>query len=263
MTVTTAPPRLPGAGRLLAAQIGYQARLRAGGRAVTIGIGLPVILLIASHGNNGRTGAAGFAGWAAFGLTLTAWNTYGVRLVAARESGVLKRWRATPLPRWCYFLGRIAATVVVAVIAGAVTVVAGLVLYHPHLTTAGALAALVALVFGAFAWAAAATAVTALIPTLEAAAPTFLLIYFPIILVSGIFGSISEPHWLATIASYLPAQPLTQALAAALGHTPGHALLPARDLIVLAAWTVAGLAVAGVTFRWEPHRPSPRTGRRR
>jgi hypothetical protein len=52
-------------------------------------------------------------------------------------------------------------------------------------------------VFGAFAAAAAATAVTALIPTVEAAAPTFLLIYFPVILVSGIFGSISEPHWLS------------------------------------------------------------------
>lgn len=60
-----------------------------------------------------------------------------------------------------------------------------------------ALGALVAFVFGAFAWAAAATAVTALIPTVEAAAPTFLLIYFPVILVSGIFGSISEPHWLS------------------------------------------------------------------
>ena len=184
-TPGAAAPRLPGAGRLLTAQIGYQARLLASGRAVTIGIGLPVILLIASHGSNGRTGAAGFAGWAVFGLTLTAWNTYGVRLVAAREAGVLKRWRATPLPRSCYFLGRIAATVVVAVVAGAVTVVAGILLYHPHLSAGDALAAVVALVFGAFAWAAAATAVTAVIPTVEAAAPTFLLIYFPIILVSG------------------------------------------------------------------------------
>src|ERR1700722_4460671 len=207
-TPGAAAPRLPGAGRLLTAQIGYQARLLASGRAVTIGIGLPVILLIASHGNNGRTGAASFAGWAGFGLPLTAWNTYG------HSRGV-------------------------------------------------APAAVVALVFGAFAWAATATAVTAVIPTVEAAAPTFLLIYFPIILASGIFGSISEPHWLATIATYLPAEPLTHAVAAALGPTAGHALLPARDLIVLAAWTVAGLAVAGVTFRWEPHRPSPRTGRRR
>ena len=151
-----------------------------------------------------------------------------------------------------------------AVVAGAATVAAGILLYHtaPD-ASSDALAALVAFVLGAFAWAATATAVTAVIPTVEAAAPTFMLTYFPVIIVSGIFGSISEPHWLSTIATYLPAQPLVHAVAAALGHTAGHALLPARDLIVLAAWAVAGLAVAVVTFRWEPHRPSPRTGRRR
>ena len=254
----TLTPPMPSPGRLLAAQISYQARLLASGRAITIGIGLPVILLIASHGTHTRTSAGNAAGYAAFGLTLTAWNTYGVRLVAAREAGVLKRWRATPLPRWCYFVARIAATVVVAVVAGTVTVAAGVLLFHTPLTTDGALAALVAFVLGAFAWAAIATAVTAVIPTLEAAAPTFLLIYFPIIIVSGIFGSISEPHWLSTLASYFPAEPLIHAIATALGHTAGHPLLPARDLIVLAVWIVAGLATAVATFRWEPHRPAQR-----
>src|ERR1700729_3966238 len=196
-TPGAATPRLPSAGRLLTAQIGYQARLLASGRAVTIGIGLPVILLLASHGSNGRTGAAGFAGWACFGLTLTAWNTYGVRLVAAREAGVLKRWRATPLPRWSYFLGRIVATVVVAVAAGAATVAA----YGPPLTVRGALGALVAFVLGGFAWAATATALTAVIPTVEAAAPTLMLTYFPVVIVSGALGSISEPQWLSTLVT--------------------------------------------------------------
>lgn len=254
------PARMPGAGRLLAAQISYQARLLASGRAITIGVGLPVILLIASHGvsrgHHSNTSAADIAGYAAFGLTLTAWNTYGVRLVAAREAGVLKRWRATPLPHWCYFLGRILATVVVAVLAGAATVAAGVLLYGTHLTGSGALGALVAFILGALAWAATATALTALIPTVEAASPTLMLTYFPVIIISGIFGVIREPHWLSAIASYLPAQPLVQAVGSALGHTAGHPLLPARDLVVLAAWAVAGLAVALATFRWEPHRPT-------
>ena len=250
--------RMPGGGRLLATQISYQARLLASGRAITIGVGLPVILLFASHGTHRQAGAAGIAGYAVFGLTLTAWNTYGVRLVAAREAGVLKRWRATPLPRWCYFLGRIVATVVVAVAAGAATVAAGVLLYGTHLTVSGALGALVAFVLGGFAWAATATALTAVIPTVEAAAPTLMLTYFPVIIISGIFGAISEPHWLATIASYLPAQPLVGAVASSLQHTAGHPLFPARDLVVLAVWAVAGLAAAIATFRWEPHRPAPR-----
>jgi ABC-2 type transport system permease protein len=251
-------PRMPSVGRLLVAQIGYQARLLASGRAVIIGVGLPVILLIASHGNHTHTSAADIAGYAAFGLTLTAWNTYGVRLVAAREAGILKRWRATPLPRSCYFLGRIIATVVVAVVAGAATVAAAVLLYGTHLTVSAALGALAAFVLGAFAWAAAATALSAVIPTVETAAPTFMLTYFPVIIISGIFGAISEPHWLSTLARYLPAQPLVQAVGSALGHTSGHPLLPVRDLVVLAAWAAVGLAVAVATFQWEPHRPSQR-----
>jgi ABC-2 type transport system permease protein len=253
---------MPSVGRLLAAQVSYQARLLASGRAITIGVGLPVILLISSHGDHTRTSAADIAGYATFGLTLTAWNTYGVRLVAAREAGVLKRWRATPLPHWCYFLGRILATVVVAGLAGAATVAAAVLLYHTHLTMSGALVAVLSFILGALAWAATATATTAVIPTVEAAAPTMLLTYFPVIIISGSLGAMSEPHWLSTVASYLPAQPLVHALATSLGHTAGHALLAVRDFVVLAVWAIAGLAVAVATFRWEPHRPTqPRPAR--
>jgi ABC-2 type transport system permease protein len=258
MTDTALRLPMPNIGRMLATQIAYQARLLASGRAITIGIGLPVLLLIASHASTAATTDTDVAGYATFGLTLTAWNTYGVRLVAARESGVLKRWRATPLPRWCYFLGRILATVVVAVVAGAATVAAGVLLFHTRVTISGALGAIVVFALGAFAWAATATALTAVIPTIEAAAPTCMLTYFPIIIISGIFGALSEPHWLATIATYLPAQPLIHALATTLGHTAGGPWLPARDLIVLGAWAIAGLAIAIATFQWEPHRPTQR-----
>lgn len=249
---------MPGAGRLLAAQVRYHARLLASGRTVTIGIGFPIILLIASHQSGTQTTGADVAQYAVFGLTQTAWNTYGVRLVAARESGILKRWRATPLPRWCYFLGRILATVVVAAVTGAVTVAAGVILYGTHLTVGGASCALGAFVLGGLAWAAAATSMTTVISTVDAAAPTFLVIYFPVIVVSGLLGVISQPHWLTSVAGYLPAQPLAHAAGTALDHTAGQPWLPARDLIVLTAWAVAGIALAIVTFRWEPHQPAHR-----
>jgi ABC-2 type transport system permease protein len=259
----TAMRRLPSVATLLLAQIRYQAKLLAGGRAVVIGVGLPVILLIASSTRQAHPSAADIAGYACFGLTLTAWNTYGVRLVAAREAGVLKRWRATPLPRWCYFLGRIAACVIVAALAGAATVLAAMLLYHTHLSPSAWLGALAAFVLGGAAWAAAATALSAAIPTTEAAAPTLMLIYFPAIIISGVLGSISEPRWLHTLASYLPAQPLIGAVTSALSHPPGTPLLPVRDIAVLAVWAAAGLATAVAVFRWEPHRPAHRRPPRR
>lgn len=251
--------RLPGVVPLLLVQIRYQAQsLLANGRAVVIGVGLPVILLIASSHGHGRIPASAVAGRAVFGLTLTAWNTHGIRLVAAREAGILKRWRATPLPRSCYFSARIVATTVVAVLAGVVTVLVGVLLYHTHLTASGALGILIVFVLAAAAWAAAATALTAAVSTVEAASPVFILIYFPVIIISGALGTISEPRWLHTLARYLPAQPSIQGATSALRHGPGAPLVSAHDVIVLGAWVVVGLAVALATFRWEPHRPTTR-----
>lgn len=252
---STATLKLPAPGLLLLAQIRYQARLLLGnGRTVTTCMGLPILMLIAGT-SHGHVSASNVAGRAAFGLTLAAWNVHGIRLVTAREAGILKRWWASPLPRWCYFTGRILATVAVGVLAGAVTVAVAVCLYHTHLTAEAALGVLVAFVLGAAAWAAAATAATSLIPTVDAAAPIFILIYFPVIIVSGVLGSISEPQWLSTLATYLPAKPLAEAATSALHHANGAPLLPGHDLLTLAIWAAAGLAAAIVTFRWEPHRP--------
>ena len=250
--------RLPGIGGLLLAQIRYQARLLAGGRTLVIGVGLPVILLIASTNGHARATASSVAGRAVFGLTLTAWNTYGIRLVVAREAGVLKRWRATPLPRWAYFVGRIVATVVVSMLAGAATVLVAVVLYNTHLSVASALAVLLVFVLGAAAWAACATAVASVIPTVEAASPIMILIYFPVVIISGVIGSMSQPQWLSTLASYLPAEPLVHGVTTALRHTAGTPLLSIHDLVVLAVWTLVGLLIAVAVFRWEPHHPTQR-----
>jgi ABC-2 type transport system permease protein len=253
-------PRLPNVGLLLIGQIRYQlSLLLATPNALFIGIGLPVLLLILFHPQRGSFPAASVAGVAIFGLTVTAWNTHGIRLIQAREAGVLKRWRATPLPRWCYFLGRIVTTALFSTAAGAVTIAVGVLFYHAHVTAAAAGAMLVAMILGALAWAAAATAMTGLIPTAESANPIFMLIYFPVVFISGALGAISVlPHWLTTLASCLPAQPMVGALTNSLRHTAGAPFLPGRDVAVLVAWAVAGIVAAVVLFRWEPHRPAVR-----
>jgi ABC-2 type transport system permease protein len=255
---------LPSSAALLVVQVGYQIRLLLfNGRAVAVGIGLPVILMLASKGS-AKDSHPNVAGWAVFGLTITAWTTYGVRLVAARETGILKRWRATPLPRWCYFVAAISATTLVAVLAGAVTVGIAAAFYGRHfddgaavnLTVSGILAVLAALMVAAFAWAAVATGLTSIIPTVDAAFPILILTYFPLVIISGVMFSITEPHWLSTTASYLPAEPLLDAVTRAVRHAPGAPFLDSRDMIVLACWAVGGLLAAILVFRWQPHRPA-------
>jgi ABC-2 type transport system permease protein len=261
-TVTEAVPaaataRLPHPVTLLAAQVGYQFRLMlASPSALAISVGLPVILLIAGNARHASGGSAIVAGYAVFGLTMTAWNTHGVRLVSARELGILRRWRAAPLPRWCYFAGRIIATTLFATMAAAVTLLAGVWFDGARLTAGAALAVLPVLILGSLAWATASTAMSSVVPGIGNASPVFLLTYFPVVLISGVLGSVSsEPHWLTTLAGYLPAEPVTDAVGRALRHAPVYS---PHDLLVLAAWTVIGLVVASVRFRWEPYRPAQR-----
>jgi ABC-2 type transport system permease protein len=255
-----APGRLPNLGRLLLAQVRYQLRLLLRTpRALGAGVAIPALLLLLSHPGHAGVQASHLAGLAVLGVTTTAWVTHGIGLVAAREAGVLKRWRATPLPPWCWFVGRTTATVLVATSAAAVTVLIGVARYGTRLDAGAAVGVLAAVALGALAWAAPATALTGVIPNVESASPILTLTYLPVILVSGVFGSLGgQPHWLATLAGWLPAQPMIDAATGALAHTSGPPELPGRDLVVLAGWAVAGLVASLALFRWEPNRPGRR-----
>ena len=246
---------LPNPATLLAAQVGYQFRLLlATPSALVIGVGLPVVLLVVGNARHAGGDVANVAGYAVFGLTMTAWNTHGVRLVAARELGILRRWRAAPLPTWCYFAGRIIATSLFATLAALVTLLAGVLFDGTHLSAGATLSVLPVLILGSLAWAAASTVMSSVVPGTGAASPVFLLTYFPVVLVSGVLGPLSgEPHWLTTLASYLPAEPVIDTVGRALRHVP---VFSAHDLLVLAAWVIVGLAVASARFRWEPYRPA-------
>ena len=205
-----AAPPLPGTGPLLGAQVRYQLLLLVRNpRALILSLVIPVLLLVLSssrHANlTPRLEDALVAGLATFGLIVTAYISHAIGLVTSRQDGVLRRWRATPLPTWCFFSGKIAATSLMALASVAIAVAAGLSLYHVHLTAGAALSLLVIFALGALAWAALGTAVTPLVPTAQAAGPVLLLTYLPVILFSGGLGSLnSEPGWLATLARYLP-----------------------------------------------------------
>jgi ABC-2 type transport system permease protein len=259
-TNPAASPRLPSIGALLLAQVRYQLRLLLRSpRALGAGLAIPALLLLLSAPGHAGVPAAHLAGLAVLGVTTTAWVTHGIGLVAAREAGVLKRWRASPPPPWCYFVGRITATVLVAILAAAVTVLVGVERFGTRLDAGAAAGLVVAVALGALAWAAVATAVTGVIPNMESASPILTLTYLPVILVSGTFGSLaSQPHWLTTLVGYLPAQPMIDAAARALEHVPGPPVFAGHDLLVLAGWAIVGLAASLVLFRWEPGRPGQR-----
>jgi len=248
----------------LTGQLSYHVRvLLRTPRAVVGGVLLPILLLFlrndTGHATPLQQGQL-VAGLAVFGAISTAYVTHTSSLVAARQAGVLKRWRATPLPPACYFGARIAATTVLATAGGVLTAGAGAAEYHIHTAPATYVSLLLVLLLGAAAWAAIGTAVSALIPTVEAAWPVLGVTYLPIVVLSGGFGTVGAvPGWLATIIGYLPVAPIVHSVGLALSSANGGPAVSAGDLAVLAAWAAAGVVVAHGWFRWAPRSP----GRRR
>jgi len=260
--VPAAAGRLPGTGQLLTAQVRYQLLLLIRSpRAVIISLVVPLLLLVLnssrhSHLNRDAEDAL-VAGLGSFGLIVTAYISNAITLVASRQDGVLRRWRATPLPTWCFFAGKIVATALTGLASVAIAVAAGVALYGSRLTAADAVSLLITFALGVLAWAAIGIAVTPLVPTAQSAGPVLMITYLPVILFSGGLGPLSaEPGWLATLAHYLPAQPVIDAATRALQHKgSGLVLLSGHELAVLAAWAMIGVVASMRFFRWDPVRP--------
>lgn len=257
---------LPHPRTLLVTQVAYHAKvLLRTPRAVIGGTLLPVILLVvrgrAAHVSHAEQSAL-VAGVATFGVLSTAYVTHASSLVAARQAGILKRWRATPLPPWCFFAGRVIATTFLAVAGGVLTAVVGSSDYHLTLTATGLAELAGVLLLGAATWASVGTAVSALIPTVEAAWPLLGLTYLPVVILSGSFGGVhGEPGWLTTMISYLPVQPVIHDASRVLYVSGGGSPMTVRDLAVLAGWALGALLLSHRHFRWDPRTAGRRHGR--
>jgi ABC-2 type transport system permease protein len=259
--------RLPGPVPVLGGQLRYQLTLLLRTpRTLMAGLILPGALLALQLGRVQHTGpgtaadllAARVAGLVVLGAMSVAYLTHAASLVVAREDGVLRRWRATPLPSWGYFAGRIVAAMLIADAAALILVLVGVAMAGLHLTGAGVVSLLIAATLGGLALAAAGTAITPLLTSAQGVNQLLALTYIPLIIFSGGFGRLSGlPHWLTTLMSYLPAQPMIDAVTRALEPAAGQSglALSGRDLAVLAAWAVGCLLLSVRFFRWDPHRP--------
>src|SRR6201992_565463 len=156
--------RLRGLAPVIGGQLRYQLTLLLRTpRTLMAGLILPGALLALQLGRVQHIGqgaaadllAARVAGLGVLGAMSVGYLTHSASLVVAREDGMLRRWRATPLPAWGYFAGRIAATVLIADAAALILVLVGVAMAGLHLTGAGIAGLLVAATVGGLALAAA------------------------------------------------------------------------------------------------------------
>lgn len=173
-------------------------------------------------------------------------------LVVARESGVLKRTRGTPMPSWVFIAGKVGNAMVVSVIMLVLLTILGRVVYGVDIPWDHAVAIIVVLVVGTFCFCCLGIAMTALIPSEDAAAPITNATVLPLQFLSGIFIPQSEiPNGVLTFAGIFPIRHIFEAFLAAYGIGGGSEFAWGHIGIVL-AWGVAGLILALRFFRWTP-----------
>jgi ABC-2 type transport system permease protein len=179
-------------------------------------------------------------------------QSLAMSLVIAREDGRLKRGRGTPMPAWVFIAGRVGNSIVVALLMLILISVLGRVLYSVPIPWSEAPAILVTLVVGAAAFSCLGIALTAVIPSQDAAAPIVNALLLPLYFLSGIFIPDDElPQGVIDFSSHFPIRDFFQAFFAA--YLPGgHSGVDWGNLAVVAIWGVAGLLLAVRFFRWAP-----------
>jgi ABC-2 type transport system permease protein len=179
-------------------------------------------------------------------------QTLGMSLVIAREENRLKRVRATPLPPWVFIAGRVGNSIVVAALMLALVAALGKLLYGVPIPWSRAPELLVVLVVGAASFCCLGIALTAAIPSQDAAAPVVNALLLPLYFLSGVFIPEDElPSGVVDFANHFPIRPFFQAFFDAYVRSGGPSI--AWDhLAVVAVWGVAGLLLAIRFFRWTP-----------
>lgn len=180
-------------------------------------------------------------------------NNLTMNVTIAREAGLLKRGRGTPLPPWVFIAGRVGNAIVISAVMLVVVTLIGKLLYGAPIPWERIPAVVVTLVVGAASFCCLGLALTVVVPSREAASAISNAIVLPLYFLSGIFIPEDEiPDGVLTFASFFPIRDFFEAFFTAYSpHTTGPGF-EWGELALVAVWGLAGFVVALRFFRWTP-----------
>ncbi|HEY7456136.1 MAG TPA: ABC transporter permease [Solirubrobacterales bacterium] len=178
-------------------------------------------------------------------------QSLAMSLVIAREDGRLKRGRGTPMPAWVFIAGRVGNSIVVALLMLALIAAIGDLVYGVGVPWSRLPAIVLALVVGAAAFCCLGIALTAAIPSQDAAAPIVNALLLPLYFLSGVFIPDDQlPSGVIHFADAFPVRHFFEAFFDA--YVSGGSTVSWDDLAVVAIWGAAGALLAVRYFRWAP-----------
>lgn len=180
-------------------------------------------------------------------------QSLAINLTEARESGRLKRIRATPLPTWAFVAGRVGNALVTSLMMVVLVTAIGTLLFDVEVPTSTLVGLLATLLVGAFAFSCLGFALTAAIPTQDAGPPITNVALLPLYFLSGVFIPDTQlPDGVLRFAELFPIRHFFQSFFAAFDPATTGWGIELGHLAVVGLWGLAGLAIAMRWFRWAP-----------
>jgi ABC-2 type transport system permease protein len=194
-------------------------------------------------------------GITALSVISACYTNMAMGIVFARDQGLLKRVRGTPLPPASFILGRVLQATWAAILLVVIILVFGVVFYSVDVPTDKLPAFIVTLVVGAACFSALGLAMSCLVPNADAAPAIVQASILPLLFISNVFiPTSSAPAWLTTFASIFPVARFADGLHAAFNPFVTGNGFEAMDLLVMAIWGVVAAFVAARFFVWEQKR---------
>ncbi|MEU8251559.1 ABC transporter permease [Nonomuraea sp. NPDC048916] len=189
---------------------------------------------------------------AVFGIAQACFGALAIHLADLRDRGYLKRLRGTPVPAWAVVSGLAGAALVVSLVTVVLLLGTGMIFYDLRLVGRTLAALALTLLVGAACFTALGFALVALVRgTAVQMVGTGLLV--ALAFVSDIFLQDAPlPRWLDVIGWIFPLRHFANAVGDDLNPFLTGAGFHGDHLAVLAAWGIAGAAVALWRFEWEP-----------
>jgi ABC-2 type transport system permease protein len=189
----------------------------------------------------------------AMSIVVAAYANLVISIAALRESGVLKRRRATPVPPALLIAGQALSTLVVVGIMATIMLTIGKVVYGVGMAPAALAALACTTVVATLTFACIGYAVSGLIGSPDAAQPIVQATTMPLWFLSGVFiPTTNLSGTLRSVGSLFPVQHLAAGLQLASVHTSFTSAISVSDLLALAAWGLAAAAFAAWRFSWLP-----------
>jgi ABC-2 type transport system permease protein len=224
----------------------------------------PIVLLIVFTGvfGHGHTVVFGtrvdlsrfyVPGILAMSIVVASYANLVISIASLRETGVLKRRRATPVSPALLVTGQAISTVVVTLIMGTLLLVIAKILYGVDISAGGLAAMAITTVVATLSFACIGYAVSILVGSPEAAQPIVQATMLPLWFISGVFiPTANLSSGLRSVGKLFPVEHVAAGLHLASVRTSFSTAISVSDLLVLAAWGVAAAAFCAWRFSWLP-----------